>query len=138
MAKHSDIAERLKEFGQSKFGAEYGWKKRFADALGVTTQHLDRYLSAASEPGNKMYIRLVQLGCDIHWLLTGKQSAVREQISGQEKELLKELQRAGIDTVEKMRYLLSPENLAADIAAAAVKEIKAKYQTKKRRGRKNK
>lgn len=134
MAKQSTIAERLKEFGQSKFGSEHGWKKRFAEALGITTQHLDRYLSAGSEPGNKMYIRLVQLGGDIHWLLTGEQAKEQEQISEREKELLRELQRAGIDTVEKLRYLLNPENLAADIAAA-VKEIQAKYQTKKRIGR---
>ena len=137
MGKQSDIAQRLKEFGQAKFGTEHGWKKQFADALGVTTQHLDRYLSGASEPGNKMYLRLVQLDCDIRWLLTGQRSSPQRQLRDLEKEILRELQRAGIDSVEKMRYLLSPENLAADIAAA-VKEIQAKYQKKKKGGRKRK
>lgn len=131
MKNQSAIAERLKEFGQTSFGTERGWKKQFAAALGITAQHLDRYLSGASEPGNKMYVRLVQLDCDIHWLLTGERLSEQRRVTEREKEILGELQRVGIDTAEKVRYLLSPEHLAADIAAA-VKEIQARYQTKKK------
>lgn len=131
MSKSADIAVRLKAFGQSHFGTDHGWKKRFADALGVTTQHLDRYLSGASEPGNKMYMRLIHLGCDIQWLLTGKHTTDQTLFSAEERAILQALRNAGIDTIEKVHYLLDAEHLAADIAAAAVKEIQSKYQTKK-------
>jgi len=130
MLKNNAIANRLKEFGQSKFGTDYGWKKQFADALGVTTQHLDRYLSAASQPGNKMYTRLIHLGCDIQWLLTGIPSKDLESITMAEKEILLTLRKSGIDTLEKVRYLLNTEHLADDIAAAAVKEIKSRWPGK--------
>jgi transcriptional regulator with XRE-family HTH domain len=135
MARNTGIADRLREFGQSKFGSSHGWKKQFADALGITTQHLDRYLSAASEPGNKMYLRLINLGCDIQWLLTGDPSPSAPALSHQDQEILRTLRAAGIDTVDKVKYLLEPEHLAADIAAAAVKEIASRYKAPKRKAR---
>ena len=137
MSKSDAIAKRLKEFGQAKFGADHGWKKQFADALGVTTQHLDRYLSAASQPGNKMYTRLINLGCDIQWLLTGIPSKDLESITITEKEILLALRKSGIDTLEKVRYLLNTEHLASDIAAAAVKEIKSRWPGKGRTRKKS-
>lgn len=132
MPKSDAIAKRLKEFGQAKFGTDHGWKKQFADALGVTTQHLDRYLSAASQPGNKMYTRLVHLGCDIQWLLTGTPSKNFTPMTVEEKEILLVLRQSGFDTLEKVRYLLNTEHLANDIAAAAVKEIKSRWPGKGR------
>ncbi|MBI4429353.1 MAG: hypothetical protein HY562_09575 [Ignavibacteriales bacterium] len=136
MSKERTIASRLREFGKSKFGAEHGWKKRFADALGVTSQHLDRYLSGGSEPGNKMYFRLIQIDCDIHWLLTGNRAVSQEPLTVEEKEMLAMLKKAGVDSADKLTYLLNPERLAASIAAAAVKEIQAKYRVRKNTGKK--
>ncbi|MEX1277116.1 MAG: hypothetical protein WEB62_01700 [Bacteroidota bacterium] len=137
MSKSEAIAKRLKEFGQIKFGADHGWKKQFADALGVTTQHLDRYLSAASQPGNKMYTRLIHLGCDIQWLLTGIPSKDLESITMEEKEILIALKKSGVDSLAKVRYLLNPEDLAGDIAAAAVKEIKSRWPRKRSTSKKS-
>lgn len=137
MAKGYTIADRLREFGQAKFGKDHGWKKRFADALGVTTQHLDRYLSAASQPGNKMYTRLVHLGCDIQWLLTGTASSNFSPITLEEKEILLVLRQSGFDTPEKVRFLLNTEHLANDIAAAAVKEIKSRWPGRRRTAKKS-
>ena len=134
MSSPSGTADRLRSFGQAKFGKAHGWKKRFADALGVSPQHLDRYLSGASEPGKKMFMRLIQLGCDVHWLLTGDKESARDVLSGEEMRMLTELRKAGIFDVDQVRNLLNAENLAEDIAAAAVKEIKSKYLSK-RRGR---
>lgn len=128
MSNSSEITQRLNLFGQSKFGKEHGWKKRFADSLGISTQHLNRYLTGPSEPGKKMYLRLIQQGCDITWLLTGRLATVQAGVSKEERELLEELKRLGIYTVEQVRYVLTAENLAGDIAAAAVKEIKARYK----------
>lgn len=45
--------------------------------------------------------------------------------------MLQALRNAGIDSIEQVQYLLDAEHLAADIAAAAVKEIQSKYLTKK-------
>ncbi|MBI4427933.1 MAG: helix-turn-helix transcriptional regulator [Ignavibacteriales bacterium] len=132
MSKRVGITDRLIEFGQATFGKKRGWKKQFADGLGVTAQHLDRYLSGGSEPGNKMYFRLIQLGCDIHWLLTGDKMKPSGLMTPVEKDMLAALKKAGYDSAEKLKYLLSPEDLAANIAAAAVREIKARYGAKRK------
>lgn len=130
----SSIADRLASFGQSKFGSEHGWKARFALALGISTQHLNRYLSGSSEPGKKMFLRLIELGCDVHWLLTGSEHS-RELLSEREREILQVLRTAGIDTVEQVRYLFNPESLAADIAGAALKEFRSRYRIGRNRRR---
>jgi len=130
----SDTAERFRSFGQAKFGKTHGWKRRYADALGISPQHLDRYLSGAAEPGKKMFMRLILLGCDVRWLLTGDKDSAREGVSEEEMRMLSELRKAGIFGVDQVRNLLNTEKLAEDIAAAAVKEIRAKYLPK-RRGR---
>jgi transcriptional regulator with XRE-family HTH domain len=135
MKTHPAIAYRLKHFGQSKFGAERGWKKRFADELGITPQHLNRYLSGASEPGNKMYMRLLELGCNIQWLLTGERTADVPERTRQENELLVELRKAGISTPQQLRPLLHPELLAEDIASTVAREIRARYIPRKQRKR---
>ncbi|HWP81833.1 MAG TPA: helix-turn-helix transcriptional regulator [Bacteroidota bacterium] len=131
MNRSQAIAQRLKQFGQSKFGKERGWKKRFAGGLGISVQHLNRYLSGASEPGNKMYLRLVDLGCDIEWLLTGGSKEKISMRSQQDNELLNELKKAGISSVDQLRGLLNPEQLAEDIATSVVREIRSKYMPKR-------
>lgn len=130
----SSIADRLTSFGQSKFGSEHGWKARFAAGLGISTQHLNRYLSGSSEPGKKMFLRLIEMGCDVHWLLTGTVLS-GERLSDREREILRVLKTAGIDTAEQVRYLFNPETLAADIAGAALKEFRSRYRTGKSRRR---
>ncbi|HTP80014.1 MAG TPA: helix-turn-helix transcriptional regulator [Bacteroidota bacterium] len=124
------IGERLKAFGQSKFGEHHGWKTRFAEALGISAQHLERYLSGATDPGKKMYVRLIGLGCDVRWLLTGQTPArsPMESLSSVDLALLSELRKAGIYSVDQIRYLLDPERLAADIGEAAAKEIENRYR----------
>jgi transcriptional regulator with XRE-family HTH domain len=74
MKKTPEITARLIEFGKSKFGGDFGWKAKFARALGMTLQGLNPYLQGSSIPGNKLQTRLRELGCDIEWLMTGKTS----------------------------------------------------------------
>ena len=125
------VADRLRSFGQSKFGNDYGWKSRFAAELGISAQHLERYLSGSAEPGKKMYLRLITLGCDIRWLLTGAVSGIgpAAPASKRDRDLLEALRKAGIHTVEQINYILDPERIAADVAEAASKEIKTRYKT---------
>ena len=133
----SEIGKRLKSFGQERFGGAYGWKRQFAEALGVSPQHLERYLSGASDPGKKMFLRLIHLGCDVHWLLTGARSEGESGISSEEEKILRELRRVGINRIDQIRYLLSPDEMADDIAVAVVRELKARYSNRaKKRGEK--
>jgi repressor LexA len=106
------IAERLKEFGLSKFGS----LKEFAEALKISPEHLSQYVNGKSKPGNKTQQRLRGLGCDIEWLMTGKKSGAgkKEQIEFLEGGLASipvfEYARAGAKTMmlaEKPSYYIS-------------------------------
>jgi SOS-response transcriptional repressor LexA len=68
-AAASEIRERLRKFGESKFPS----MAQFARALRITPQDLNHYLMGNGKPGNKLQSRLRDLGCDIEWLMTGKE-----------------------------------------------------------------
>lgn len=127
----TEIAGRLRSFGQQHYGEGHGWKKLFADALGISSQHLDRYLSGSSAPGNTMYLRLIHLGCDVQWLLTGRQASQQTPLSPNEKAMLAELRKAGIMNAQEVRYFFDTERLATEVGAAAAREVRSRY-TKKR------
>lgn len=63
------IAERLREFGVKKFGTI----KDFAFNLDMKPSSLQSaYLSGRSIPGPELLMKLYMMGCDIIWLLRGK------------------------------------------------------------------
>lgn len=43
-----------------------------ARALGVSPSLLSHYLSNRSKPGNKLQRKLLELGCDVDWVMTGR------------------------------------------------------------------
>lgn len=65
---------RLLKVGQDKFGAEFGWKAKFARALGMTPQQLNDYFSGRISIGTEMQERLRKIEVDVEWVMTGKQS----------------------------------------------------------------
>lgn len=65
-----DISSRLRKF----IAENYGSIKEFATLMGMKDTNLHQaYLSGKSVPGGEMLLKLANLGCDVHWLLTGEE-----------------------------------------------------------------
>ncbi len=61
------LGERIKYFAKQKFST----LKELAFALGISPQQLHQYTSGKREPGCKILSKLLEIGCDINWLLAG-------------------------------------------------------------------
>ena len=57
--------------------------------MDISPQQLHQYISAKREPGSKILVKLLKLGCDINWLLSGSESMESFKIDKLEKELSK-------------------------------------------------
>ena len=67
--KKLEIGLRIKEFGENKFPSIAS----FSRSIGMNNrQGLNPYLKGRSFPGGEMLSKLVELGCNINWLLTGE------------------------------------------------------------------
>lgn len=83
------IGERLRLFAKKKFGT----LKKLAEAMNISPQQLQQYISGKREPGSKILVKLLKLGCDINWLLGGKESFESYKVYKLESKL-RELQEA--------------------------------------------
>lgn len=79
------IGERMRWFAKQKFGT----LKKLADAMNISPQQLQQYISCKREPGSKILAKLLMLGCDINWLLGGRESIESYKIFKLENELRK-------------------------------------------------
>jgi transcriptional regulator with XRE-family HTH domain len=79
------IGERIRLFAKRK----YGTLKKLADSMEISPQQLQQYISGKREPGSKILIKLLRLGCDINWLLGGRESIESYKIYKLENELRK-------------------------------------------------
>jgi len=70
MIDNSSIFDRFMKFGRAKYGDRHGWKKTFAEALGITPQALNTIIQRESF-GISIQEKLRDLGCDVEWLMTG-------------------------------------------------------------------
>jgi hypothetical protein len=65
-----EIGKRLRNWGLG----QYGSLGSFAEALRLRNQNtLSPYFSGVRKPGNSLQSRLRELGCDVEWLMTGRQ-----------------------------------------------------------------
>ena len=113
------IADRLRAFGDANFASI----KAFALAMEMSPPALQNYLRGKSEPGTPVLLRLINLGCDINWLLTGEIEGAGP-CSDQEK--IKELE----EEVESLRNRIT----AISELSNTVREIKQKQIRGKREG----
>jgi len=144
MTTQSEIGERLRQFGESRFET----MAEFARALGISPQNLNAYLSGRRLPGNKMERKLKELGCDIVWLLHGES---REELNKRfeniilrkAKELREEdfkmieiLKSRGINSVEQLEKFFELSRAAYSLARVAeeVKKYEGKKKSPKRQG----
>lgn len=79
------IGERMRWFAKKK----YGTLKKLAEAMNISPQQLQQYISGKREPGSRILIKLLRLGCDVNWLLGGRESVESYKIYKLENELRK-------------------------------------------------
>ena len=83
------MEDRIRKFGLRKFGSI----KEFAKAMGMSPSNLQAYLQNRRKPGTPILKRLIQLGCDIDWLLTGEENNdKRLKIIEEQSQRIKELE----------------------------------------------
>ncbi len=70
------LGERIKIFAKQK----YSTLKELAQALEISPQQLNQYTTGKREPGCKILSKLLELGCDINWLLSGTKLSESYQI----------------------------------------------------------
>ncbi len=81
----SGIGERMRWFAKKK----YGTLKKLAEAMNISPQQLQQYISCKREPGSRILAKLLRLGCDVNWLLGGRESIESYKIYKLESELRK-------------------------------------------------
>ncbi|MEW6653088.1 MAG: helix-turn-helix transcriptional regulator [Bacteroidota bacterium] len=77
------IGERMRLFARKK----YGTLKKLAEAMQMSPQQLQQYISGKREPGSRILTKLLRLGCDVNWLLGGKEPLESYKIFKLESEL---------------------------------------------------
>jgi len=64
-----EVSQNLRLFGYKR----YGTMKKFAEALDMNPSTLySGYLNGRSLPGPVLLVKLIDLGCNINWLLTSR------------------------------------------------------------------
>jgi len=69
------LGEKIRFFGDQKFGSI----KKYAEALDMKPSSLQKYLNGDREPGTGILKKMLNLGCDINWLLDEDSSLVKEK-----------------------------------------------------------
>lgn len=96
------IGERIRLFARKK----YNTSKKLAEAMDISPQQLQQYISGNREPGSKILLKLLQLGCDINWLLSGSDKIESYKIFKLEKDLIQCKEK-----LNKISELLKPNNI---------------------------
>ncbi len=95
-----NIGNRLEKFWKQNESL-FPTKSSLAQALGISYHGLQAYFTDKNKPGADFLIKLHDLGCDINWLLTGKETK-RENIESilLENRRLNELLRNISDSID--------------------------------------
>lgn len=99
------IGERLKEFSKMRFKSH----AELAEKLGIKREQLYPYFNDDSKPGSELLIKLIELGCDVEWLLKGKRSSTLIKSKG--------VEYIAIDDAIKENKLLFEYPILADVPA---------------------
>ncbi len=106
-----EVAKKMRAFGAAHFGT----MKDFAAALGMNPVTLHSgYLNSRSLPGPALLVKLMHLGCDIGWLLTGdERGALSASVADRTRRLeeenarLRSLMRASREQMPQGRTTMS-------------------------------
>lgn len=82
-----EVAQNLRLFGYKR----YGTMKKFAEALDMNPSTLySGYLNGRSLPGPVLLVKLIDLGCNINWLLTSRETPFTNKENDPAKKLEEE------------------------------------------------
>lgn len=70
LEKKNVIGTNLRKFAIDNFGSI----SELANSLKIKPQSLHKYLTGERQPGAEMIVKLIGMGCDANWLLTGKKA----------------------------------------------------------------
>lgn len=74
------VAQNLRLFGYKRFGT----MKKFAEALDMNPSTLySGYLNGRSLPGPVLLVKLIDLGCNINWLLTSRETPFVDKVQAE-------------------------------------------------------
>ncbi len=93
---NASIGERIKIFAKTRFVT----LTKLAVAMHITPQQLHQYTSGNREPGSKILIKLLNLGCDLNWLLGGLEKPESYKLALLENEL--KLMRKKLSDINKI------------------------------------
>jgi transcriptional regulator with XRE-family HTH domain len=111
-SEYKEIAERILKFKSGR-----GWSNaEFARRVGIYPQDVQSYLRGLFNPAN-LLLRLFQEGCDVIWLLTGKDHSARTR---EEAEVLAHLSSVGISDRESLARLIEKARLFDEIMEGPV------------------
>ncbi len=78
-----EVAQNLRLFGYKRFGT----MKKFAEALDMNPSTLySGYLNGRSLPGPVLLVKLIDLGCNINWLLTSRETPFINNVNDASKK----------------------------------------------------
>lgn len=72
------FGKRLKEFADQKFGSITALSK----AIGISQPNMARYVKGDVQPTKVLFEKLIEVDCDIEWLLTGRKRDTDDQATG--------------------------------------------------------
>lgn len=101
--------DRLQKFAKERYGSVSGLTRELG--MGVTA--LSAYIKNRSKPGHELQEKLRNAGCDIEWLMTGREGAgafVRAVENAMNRE---EVRLTGVGTIDppagtRIKLMLSP------------------------------
>jgi len=104
--------KRLKLVIENKFK---GKNTLFSEAIGISPQHLQAYLTGRSNPGSEKIEKIGKLGVNIHWLVTGEGEMEFQKPENEIIELKEENKklRAIVSTVAESieKYVVKKEDV---------------------------
>ena len=78
-----EVSQNLRLFGYKR----YGTMKNFAEALDMNPSTLySGYLNGRSLPGPALLVKLIDLGCNINWLLPAERHHLQTKKTARRKE----------------------------------------------------
>jgi len=116
------IIERFISYGKSIVGDDWGWQKLFAKKIGILPSQVTSIIKGRVNVGPAIREKLMKIGCDIEWLITGNRMndsstlSVREPAASYEidekDKRIKELElllKERNETIEKLLRESIPE-----------------------------
>ncbi len=103
------IGDRIKRFAKEK----YKTVRNLEEAMGIGGSSLSNYINGRSKPGHELQEKFRKVGCDVEWLMTGKEGVgafVRAVENAMNRD---EVRLSGVGTIDppagtRIKLMLSP------------------------------